>query len=166
MERGFMQSTALPAHNAVSRLKNSAITELNIHLILASAALPLPIKATVEWVGRGKAPVYLQIGMLASLISVWSCFSVQVHLEETFACLCLRLQAPPENKFFKYSISEWVCAKGHFCSRMIKHLQQRETLSGHQKPSCMLVKDHHVGLLCFPKSQIPKLFLILYSRNK
>lgn len=46
--------------NTVSR-GNSAITEVNVHLILASAALPSPIKATLEWVGWGKMLMCLQI---------------------------------------------------------------------------------------------------------
>jgi len=48
MERGFIQHVALPAQNTVPRLKHSAVAEPNVPLILASAALPLPIKATVE----------------------------------------------------------------------------------------------------------------------
>lgn len=47
--------------NTVSRLRNPAITEVNVHLILASAALPSPIKATLEWPGWGRMLMCLQI---------------------------------------------------------------------------------------------------------
>lgn len=69
--------------NIVSRLGNSTITEVNIHLILASAALPSPIKATLQWVGWGRMPDVLANKNIYASISLWSCSPVQALLEET-----------------------------------------------------------------------------------